>query len=54
MHSEFCAGVYTLYIIETPDSVFSVDTKIEIFVTNRVIYRSQRILHVLSKLLHFT
>ena len=38
------AEVYTLYIRETPHYVFSMNTKIEIIVTNRRIYRPLRIL----------
>ena len=46
------AGVNTLYIIETPNSVFSLNTKIEISVTKDGIYRPLWMLHILSKLLH--
>ena len=48
----YSAGVYVFYIIETPNSVFSVNAEIEIFIANGSKYRQLCIFHVLSKLLH--
>ena len=48
----YSAGLNTIFIIETPNSIFSVNTEIEIFVAKGGICRPLWILHVLSKLLH--